>query len=321
MRRVLFLFILLAQFYLAKSQQDPQFSQYMFNVSYWTPSLTAIDGTASIYALSRSQWVGYDGSFDQSGGAPSTQFLNYSMPVALFNTTFGVGGTILYDRLGPSESIQIQLPVSHHFDFPRGTLSVGLRPVINNSILNFGEIVVVNPNDPVNLQTKESEFNFDLDAGVSYSTENFIVGVGAHHLLMPTISYGLREDNGAAIPRQILYNIYGEFEYVLNYKLSLSPSVLIQSDINSYAINVGGLVTYSGKLWGGLSYRYSESMVFILGYSFFDNNSLSLGYSFDYIINDQEVKSATSHEFYIRYNLPKFESGNKKIIRTPRFRF
>ena len=302
-----------------KGQQDPQFSQYMSNVSYWSPSFTGAEGVASIYLLSRSQWVGYSGSFDQTGGAPSTQYINYSMPLDVLNTPLSVGATIIYDQLGPSSSIQLHLPVAHHFEFPRGTLSVGLRPVLNNAVVDFGQLDFLNPTEERG--TKESQFLFDLDAGVSYSTENYRIGLGVHHLLTPQLNYGLADRNGTSQPVQLLYNLYGEYNYQISYRLSLSPSILVQTDINTYSVNAGAIATYAGKISGGISYRYSESIVFIFGYSFFENNALRVGYSFDYVINDQEVKSQTSHEIYVRYNLPKFDSGSKKIIRTPRFRF
>ena len=318
MRKALLLFFVF-QIIKASGQQDPQFSQYMFNESYWVPSLMGIDGVASVFLSSRSQWVGYESSFDQSGGAPSTQYFNFSTPFLRSKGDFNIGATLLFDKLGPASSSQIHVPISQHFVFPRGTLSLGARSVINNYKVDFAQLDFVNPTEEGG--GKESIVVYDLDAGISYSTENYTIGLGFHHLLRPKISYGRIDETGAIVPTPLLYNLYGQYDYVLNYKLTLSPSILVQTDIISYSINVGAIATYSSKLSGGISYRYAESVVFIFGYYFLENNSLNVGYSFDYVINDQDVKSQTSHEIYIKYNLPKFDSGAKKIIRTPRFRF
>jgi hypothetical protein len=73
-------------------------------------------------------------------------------------------------------------------------------------------------------------------------------------------------------------------------------------------------------MWGGLSYRQSEAMVVMLGYSFLKEKSLKLGYSFDYVIKAQDAKEPTSHEIMVSYSLPVTSNSEKKIIRTPRFR-
>jgi hypothetical protein len=60
----------------------------------------------------------------------------------------------------------------------------------------------------------------------------------------------------------------------------------------------------------------------MIGYSLLKNNSLSIGYAFDYVIEAQQAKAPTSHEFMLNYTIPKKEGVNKrKIVRTPRFRF
>lgn len=79
------------------------------------------------------------------------------------------------------------------------------------------------------------------------------------------------------------------------------------------------MATYNDTMWGGLSYRQQESLVGMIGYSFFREKSLKLGYAFDYTIIAQEAKAASSHEIMISYSLPVSSSGEKKIIRTPRF--
>ena len=44
---------------------------------------------------------------------------------------------------------------------------------------------------------------------------------------------------------------------------------------------------------------------------------LFVGYSFDYVLHNVDVKAATSHELVLRYDLPTPQL--KKPIRTPRF--
>jgi hypothetical protein len=90
--------------------------------------------------------------------------------------------------------------------------------------------------------------------------------------------------------------------------------------LKTYSFDVSLLATFQEKIWGGLSFRQGEAMIALLGYSFFKDNSLRLGYGFDYVISAQEAKNATSHEIILSYTLPVVSSGERRIIRTPRFR-
>lgn len=322
MRRIItFIIVSLAIGHQASAQQDPHFTQYMFNQSYWSPALTALDGKGSVSALSRTQWLGYEPTFEQDGGAPSTQFVNFSTPVSIKNVPLAVGVNVIYDKLGVLNNIQTQLSLAYHKTLNRGTLSFGVRPEFKNSTLDFSKLRFVDPSDPKNVQAKESQAVFDLAVGLSYSTENYILAGGVNHLLRPEMNYNLESTNSADNKTSMVYNLYGEYNYRLTYNIDLTPSLLVTSDLNTYSIDLSAIVTYNQKLWGGLSYRNNEALALLMGYSFLDNNQLKAGYSFDYIIKEQSAKQPTSHEIFIRYDLPSISTGAKKIIRTPRFRY
>ena len=56
------------------AQQDPQFTQYMFNMLALNPAYAGSSDRVSIKALTRHQWVGFE-------GAPTTQTLTVHSPV------------------------------------------------------------------------------------------------------------------------------------------------------------------------------------------------------------------------------------------------
>ena len=322
MRRISYLLVvLLAIGYQSSAQQDPHFTQYMFNRSYWSPALTALDGKGSVSVISRAQWVGYEPTFEQDGGAPSTQYLNFSTPVSFKKIPLGVGVNVVYDKLGVLNNVEAQLSIAYHKSLNRGTLSFGVRPEYKNSTLDFSKLRFVDPSDPKNVQAKESQSVFDLAFGVSYSTENYVLAGGVNHLLRPELNYGLGGTDITDNQTSIIYNLYGEYSYRLTYNIDLTPSILVTSDLNTYSIDLSAIATYNKKLWAGLSYRNNEAMALLMGYSFLDNNQLKAGYSFDYVIKEQSAKQPTSHEIFIRYDLPSISTGAKKIIRTPRFRY
>ena len=86
--------------------------------------------------------------------------------------------------------------------------------------------------------------------------------------------------------------------------LVLRPSVLVRTDLSTYTFDLSAIAYYQEKMWGGLAFRRSESLSLLLGYSFLENNVLKVGYSFDFITRDREAKQISSHEIFVRYNLP-----------------
>lgn len=318
MKKLALLLFIVPMFALSlKAQQDPIFSHYMFNPYYSSPALTAFDGKSSLSLISRNQWTGYDPSFGQQGGAPSTQFFNYSTLTSVGKVPLAVGGTFIYDTYGPRRDTYVQLSLAYHFDYPRGRWSFGVRPSFINKTLDYSQLVLVDPSEFNS--DKESEIVADLAAGLAYSSTDFLLAIGVDHLLMPSYDFGYK---GATSNEQNLaLSLFASYEYKFSQKLTFQPSLLAKSNLSGFSYDVGMRAIYEAKLWGGLSYRNMEAATLLLGYNFLSDNSLSVGYSFDYIVVNQEAKQASSHELYVRYNLPGLSGRTKKIVRTPRFRF
>ena len=70
------------------AQQDPQFTQYMFNTLYYNPGFAGVDGVTKLTAMHRSQWLGYQPTYG-GGGAPTTQIVSMTTPLFKINSGFG----------------------------------------------------------------------------------------------------------------------------------------------------------------------------------------------------------------------------------------
>ena len=86
----LILFVLIS--FQLEAQQDPQFTQYMYNTITVNPGYAGSRGHLSILGMHRSQWVGIN-------GAPTSQVLAIDGPVS---EKVGLGVVATYDELGPS---------------------------------------------------------------------------------------------------------------------------------------------------------------------------------------------------------------------------
>jgi type IX secretion system PorP/SprF family membrane protein len=296
------------------AQQDPQFSQYMFNTFYYNPAVAGTDGVTKITALYRTQWLGYSPTYGD-GGAPITQILSAHSPVPILKG--GVGGYLVNDVLGPVTNFEAQLSYAYYFRVKDAKLSIGLRAGVFSQKVDFDLYRAADPSDPLlGKSGKESQPQPDFAVGALYRKEKYYVGVSLNHLNQATYDFGLTQSN------QLKQHIYvtGGYFYDLNFDVQLQFVTLIKSDLTKTSFDVGGIAYLKNTMWAGLSFRQSEAFILILGYSLLKDKSLKLGYSLDYIIKDQQAKQPTSHEFMLSYSLP-VDFSSKKVIRTPRFRY
>ena len=302
---------------IVQGQQDAQFTQYMYNGMFYNPAFAGKDGGYRFSALHRSQWLNYTTSSGQ-GGAPVTQLI--TAEGRLDSKSIGYGLSIVNDQIGPSGNLEVNLKGSYHKKINRATLSFGGYLGIFSSSLDYGEIVVVNP-EPGNPQSgKEGQIALDFGAGILYDRGNYYLGLSSKHLGQPSFDFG-----DGAYANQLENHSYFLFGYRIRPigQLRIEPSLLIKSvSFNNFSYDVSVMATHQNKINGGIAYRGEESVSLILGYSLLRDNSLKLGYAFDLVVGGLEAKSPTSHELMLRYLLPTSSREIERVIqRTPRFRF
>jgi type IX secretion system PorP/SprF family membrane protein len=175
MKRPLVYLVFAASFFWALSpafgQQEPQFSQYMFNSMYLNPAFAGIEGQASAQVVSRWQWLNYSASFDD-GGAPNSQVIAFNTP--LYKANSGVGLHIVNDRLGAQRNLQIHGNYSYHLPVGPGKLGIGVRAGIYSQRIEFGILRGVDANDPALSLGTESGLKPELGVGLWYRTKKIL---------------------------------------------------------------------------------------------------------------------------------------------------
>ncbi|WP_035456342.1 PorP/SprF family type IX secretion system membrane protein [Algoriphagus terrigena] len=301
----------------AQAQQDAQFTQYMYNGMFYNPAFAGKESGYRFSALHRSQWAGYSTSTGQ-GGAPVTQLITAQGRLDAKNIGYGL--SIVNDQIGASGNLEVNLKAAYHKKIKRATLSVGGYVGMFSSSLDYGELVVVNPEPNLPQSGKESQLALDFGAGILYDRGNYYLGLSSKHLNQPTFDFG-----DATYANQLKNHSYFLFGYRVRPigQLRIEPNLLIKAvSFNNFSYDVSVMATHQNKINGGISYRGEESISLILGYSMLRDNSLKLGYAFDLVTGGLEAKSPTSHELMLRYVLPTSNREVERVIqRTPRFRF
>ena len=154
----------LLSIHLVYSQQDPQYTHYMYNMHIVNPAYAGSEGTLNIGLLHRTQWVGLD-------GAPKTTVAAFNAPI---KKNVGLGLSIFADQIGPVKEQNVFVDFSYTIQTGNfGNLAFGLKAGFtfldaNLTTLDLGDNL---PDDVFNDDINKTFMNFG--AGVFYYTDRF----------------------------------------------------------------------------------------------------------------------------------------------------
>jgi type IX secretion system PorP/SprF family membrane protein len=290
--KILLVFFSMMFFFSAFGQQDPQFSQIMFNQMSVNPGFSGSGDMINVTAINRIQWVGFDGS-------PSTTAFSVNAPITPFGFKSGVGMTILSDNPGFNKDLGLNLAYAARLKVGKGMLGIGASGgFVNNTIdpkWNYPDVT----SDPAIPKGKESSVAFDLGFGLYYNTENMYFGLSATHLNGTKM-------NKAVMPARYTRQYYLTGGYMLNMPnpaWQFNPSVYVVSDLFLSQISLSANLKYNKKFWGGVSYRIGrlgEAITGMLGVELF--NGLRIGYAYEFSMREISAYNDGSHEFMLGYS-------------------
>jgi type IX secretion system PorP/SprF family membrane protein len=306
---VAFLFLVLALQPIL-SQQDPLYSNYMFSTLTYNPGIAGTSGMICATAVNRQQWVGFN-------GAPSTTMFNVSAPVSPFRIKSGVGLVVESDNVGFDKDIRLSAVYSYLMDLGTGKLGIGLNLGMLSKTLDpkwqipSGEAHTPASGDPLIPESKESYVALDAGLGLYYKTDKYYAALSVSHLNQPQIKYS----KGVTYVSRHYYLTAGYTLQLPNPSLEFLPSVFAYSDGKVSQFTITSLLRYNKKVWGGVSYRAGDAIVWIVGLELF--NGIRLGYAYDFTTSDIRKDSSGSHEFMVNYcfdlNLGKSPMKYKSI--------
>lgn len=311
------LFLLLLTPFWVSAQQQPQFTHYGFNGMQISPAYAGITNRPEFTSIYRYQWLGYDASFDD-GGSPRTLLITAHTPVRLLHG--GVGVNLMRDQIGNTTVLSAALSYAYHIQIGEtGRLGLGVQGNVNN--YKKGNYRAIDANDP-SVPFNSSDTKFDVGAGLWYESEAFYAGGGVTNLLHAQYEFADSANTGAGtlLGENHIYVTAG-YNLALTSDLTVTPTMLLKHDTESFSFDVGGRATYLEKYWVGLNYRHQEAVSALVGVSLFQDNALRVGYALDVTTFNAAAKAATSHEVMLNYRLPEPIIRFKPPVRTPRYYF
>ncbi|WP_420315854.1 type IX secretion system membrane protein PorP/SprF [Ekhidna sp.] len=297
--RLLFLFLFLGTLYHLDAQQQPMYTQYMFNGLAINPAYAGSHESISATALARIQWVGIE-------GAPRTQTFSIHSPIP--DRNIGLGAFFAHDELGVTDQSTLYLSYAYMMQTGKGTLSMGIQGGFQSTNINYAELGV-NDNK---LQASASEIAPNFGAGLFYSSSRFYVGASIPVLLNKELD-GI---NNSDIKTSQIRHLFLTAGYVMDLSpvLKLKPSGLIKSVSGApIEMDINANLIINDRVWLGASYRSFDSISLLFDLQI--NPQLRFGYSYDYTTTDLGQANSGSHEFMLNY---RFVFSKSKIV-TPRY--
>ena len=286
---------------LCYSQQDSQYTQYMYNTANVNPAYAGSRGTLTAFLLHRNQWVGLD-------GAPVTN--NFTVNSPLGDSNFGIGVSFTNDKIGPTSENEISADLAYFIQISENyKLSLGLKGTANLFNLDVNKLTIYDPLDP-QFQNVDRELSPNVGAGLYLFSENTYVGLSVPNLFE---SYRYN-DNNVAITKEKMH-----FYFIAGHVFELSPSLKFKPALLTKLVEGSPLqadVTANfllfDKLTLGAAYRWDAAVSALAGFQISD--SWFIGYGYDLETTKLARYNSGSHEIFLRYEL-----FNRTRVTAPRF--
>ncbi len=285
-------------------QQDPQFTQYMFNTMSVNPAYAGSRGHTVITALARTQWVGFE-------GAPDTQNLSYDSPIGFAG--LGIGVNLVNDKIGPSSEVYFDANMSYTIKTAEnGNLAFGLR--LGGRFLNIdwtkGNVV---EDESLFQNNINGRFLPTVGAGVYYHQEKWYMGLSVPNFLRSEhYDANLGSQGITAVERMHFFFITG-YVFDLNESIKFKPAALLKGVTGApLSLDISANFLFNDKFRTGIAWRWDDSISALLGFQATD--SLLIGYAYDLTTSNYNVVNSGTHEVMLRY-----EILNPLKIRSPRF--
>jgi type IX secretion system PorP/SprF family membrane protein len=271
------------------AQQDPMYSQYMFNTLAFNPAYAGSADVFTVMALSRHQWVGF-------AGAPATQTLTLHSPLP--GRTLALGGSLMRDVAGPAEQTSAFVDVAYRIRTGKDTrLSFGLKGGINFFRADLASLSTVEA-EPANINIQGKVLpNFGF--GLFWHSPRYYVGLSAPKLLENTIA-----QSGTSLVSQEFRHYFLIAGYVMdvNRDLKFKPSLMLRSVQGApLSLDLNASFLLRDKVWFGAMYRLGNALGFMAQYRF--NEQLRVGYAFDLTTTRVGAYNAGTHEIMVSYDL------------------
>lgn len=289
------------------AQQNPMYTQYMYNMSLINPAYAIDDlGLLKIGGIYRNQWAGIE-------GAPETA--SFFAHTGL-SERVEAGISIVHDEIGEVvkennifADVAYVLPVSENTK-----LSFGVKAGVTFFDADLSALDAINDNDPALQNISEVFPNFGV--GTYLFGENYYVGLSAPNIF--TAKHIENESGLAQLGEEnIHYFLTGGYVFDLNENVKLKPAFMMRAVQGApLSVDLTANVLLYNRFEAGLSYRVGSAVMGLVNFRV--TPELRIGYAYDYITSNLGEFNDGTHEIMVLFDLDLL-GLSKGYNKSPRF--
>jgi type IX secretion system PorP/SprF family membrane protein len=305
-----FIFLVLLGAFSGFAQQDPQYTQYMYNTQVINPAYAGSRDALSFGLLYRTQWVGLE-------GAPKTATFTANTPIGSLNN-MGLGLSIVRDEIGPAVESNVIIDYSYTINTSDDAeLSFGLKAGLDLLDVDFTKLNIFDQTDPRFQNNVDNRLQPQIGAGVYYNTDKFYAGVSVPNFLN---TKHFDEGSLANIEKETIaaerlhYFLIAGYVFDISDNLKFKPATLVKAVSGSpLQWDVSANFLINEKFTLGAAYRWSAALSGLVGFQ--ASNEIFIGFGYDFQTTDLEDYSDGSYEIMLRFDV----FNKPERVLTPRF--
>ena len=310
MKHFSILLLIIASVNVCFSQQDAQYTQYMYNTQIINPGYIGSKNALGFGLLYRTQWAGFD-------GAPNTGTFTFNTPLGLLKRN-AIGLSIVNDRIGPSNETSITVDYAYSLLLSGNSrISFGIKGGLSILDVDYTKLNIYDENDWQFAENINKKVQPQIGAGIYYNDDKLYLGLSVPNFFNSK-HYNANNTNNSnedaiAIERLHYFFIAG-YVFNINESIRFKPATMLKWVNGSpLQVDVSANFLFNNKFTLGASYRWDAAISAMAGFQISEQFFLGVGYDFQ--TTDIQDHSNGSYEFFLKFDL----FNNPERILTPRF--
>lgn len=291
---------------ISKGQQDPMYTQYIFNLQTVNPAYVGFWQTMGITVLSRHQWVGINGH-------PTTQTLSFQTPLRSQNV--GIGFNVVLDKVGLEKKLTTSFDYSYQVLLSDITsLRFGLKAGFTNYSHNLTDYEQYpdNQSDPLFQATIDNKFMPNFGVGLFLSSPKYFLSLSSPGIIENRYQSNVNNYSTKSNLRHLFFA--GGMMFDLSENVKFKPTFMTKAVAGSpFQYDLSANFLLAEKFWIGGMYRSGDAFGAIAQWII--NKKLRLGYAYDFTTTDLRNYHQGVHEVMISFEF----IYAKRIIISPRY--
>jgi len=275
-------------------QQDPMYTQYIFNLQTINPAYVGSWQTMGFLALTRHQWVGFTGH-------PTTQTFSFQTPLSTQNV--GIGFDVVHDKLGPEQRIMVNVDYSYRIMLDDiVSLRFGLKGGFtnyNNNLSSLQPYPDGNP-DQALLGVIENKFMPNVGFGMFLSSPKYYLSLSLPRLIQNSFQENTGNFSKMSEVRQFYFA--GGIVFNLSENIKFKPTFMTKTIVGvPFQYDLSANFLLAEKFWIGGMYRSGDAIGAIAQWII--NSRFRIGYAADFPFTDLKKYQQGVHEIMVSYEI------------------